>query len=129
MTVREATTSTSDEYVSLLSISGGHHGLAGTLTGRRGEPRIVKLDGHDIEIPLADHLLVVRNDDRVGMMALVTVTVAEAGVNIADMRLGRTPGGGTALAVITSDEPIPDVVRDRLVGQPGIVDVQVVNVD
>jgi len=129
MTVREATTSTSDEYVSLLSISGGHHGLAGTLTGRRGEPRIVKLDGHDIEIPLADHLLVVRNDDRVGMMALVTATVAEAGVNIADMRLGRTPGGDTALAVITSDEPIPDVVRDRLVGQPGIVDVQVVNVD
>src|SRR5688500_14246980 len=129
MTVREATTSTSDEYVSLLSISGGHHGLAGTLTGRRGEPRIVKLDGHDIEIPLADHLLVVRNDDRVGMMALVTAIVAEAGVNIADMRLGRTPGGGTALAVITSDEPIPDVVRDRLVGQPGIVDVQVVNVD
>ncbi len=129
MTVREATTSTSDEYVSLLSITGGDHGIAGTLTGRRGEPRIVKLDGHDIEIPLADHLFVVRNDDRVGMMALVTATVADAGVNIADMRLGRSPGGGTAMAVITSDQPIPDAVRDRLAGQPGIIDVHVVNVD
>ena len=126
--VRETTTSTSDEYVSLLSISGGERSIAGTLTGRRGEPRIVMLDGHSIEIPLADHLLVVRNDDRVGMMALVTATVAAAGVNIADMRLGRTPGG-TAVAVITSDEPIPLAVRDELVGQPGILDVRIVSAD
>ncbi|HVM07982.1 MAG TPA: phosphoglycerate dehydrogenase [Acidimicrobiales bacterium] len=127
MQVRESTTTVSDEYVNLISISGDKHSLAGTLTGRRGDPRIVMLDGHDLEIPLADHLLVVRNDDRVGMMALVTATVAEAGVNIADMRLGRSPGGGTALAVITSDQEIPAGVRERLAGQPGILDVVTVN--
>ena len=127
MQVRESTTTMSDEYVNLISLSGAQHSLAGTLTGRRGEARIVMLDGHDLEIPLADHLLVVRNDDRVGMMALVTATVADAGVNIADMRLGRSPGGGTALAVITSDQEIPTTVRDRLTGQPGILDVFIVN--
>jgi D-3-phosphoglycerate dehydrogenase len=84
-------------------------------------------DDHDLEVPLADHLLVVRNDDRVGMMALVTATVAEAGINIADMRLGRTPGGTTALAVITSDHEIPASVRERLAGQPGILGVHIVN--
>ena len=127
--VRESTTTVSDEYVNLVSLSGGGHAVAGTLTGKRGDARIVMLDGHDIEIPLAEHLLVVRNDDRVGMMALVTATVAEAEVNIADMRLGRSPGGGTALAVITSDQEIPASVRDRLSGQPGILDVQIVNAD
>ncbi|HEX4979377.1 MAG TPA: phosphoglycerate dehydrogenase [Acidimicrobiales bacterium] len=127
MQVRESTSTVSDEYVNLISISGDRHSLAGTLTGRRGEPRIVMLDGHDLEVPLADHLLVVRNDDRVGMMALVTATVAEAGVNIADMRLGRTRGGGTALAVITSDAEIPASVGERLAGRPGILDVVTVN--
>lgn len=125
--VREATTTAPEEYVNVVSIRGGAHSIAGTLTGKRGEPRIVMMDDHRLELPLADHLTVVRNDDRIGMMALVTATLAEAEVNIADMRLGRSPSGGTALAVITTDEPVPEMVRDRLAGQPGILDVSLVD--
>ncbi|MGI8794795.1 MAG: phosphoglycerate dehydrogenase [Acidimicrobiales bacterium] len=125
--VRETKTTSSHDYVNLIKVTGGEHSLAGALFGLKGEPRIVGLDGHAVELPLAPHLLVVRNDDRVGMMAMVTAAVAEAGVNIGDMRLGRTPGGGTALAVITSDEPIPSSVVDSLQGQPGIVGVHIVS--
>jgi hypothetical protein len=48
-------------------------------------------------------------------------------VNIADMRLGRSPAGGTALAAITSDQPFPEDLAERLAGQPGILDVRIVN--
>ena len=127
VSVSETSTSESDEYVNLLSLRGADHAVAGTITGARNEPRIVMIDDHSVELPLVANLLVVRNDDRVGMMALVTSAVAEAGVNIADMRLGRSPGGSTALAAITSDEPFPASLRDRLVDQPGILDVRIVN--
>ena len=125
--LRETKTTSSHDYVNLIKVRGGDHSLAGALFGLKGEPRIVGLDGHDVELPLAPHLLVVRNDDRVGMMAKVTAAVAEAGVNIADMRLGRSPGGGTALAVITSDEPIPATVTLALEGEPGILGVHIVS--
>ena len=127
VTVIETSTAESDEYVNLLSLRGADHAVAGTITGPRNEPRIVMIDDHQVELPLVANLLVVRNDDRVGMMALVTAAVAEAGVNIADMRLGRSPAGATALAAITSDEPFPNELRDRLSDQPGILDVRIVN--
>jgi D-3-phosphoglycerate dehydrogenase len=127
MQVRETKTTAATEYLNVVKLRGGEHGIAGTLFGLRGEPRIVQLDDHDVELPLAANLLVIRNDDRVGMMALVTAAVAEAGVNIADMRLGRSPSGGTALAAISSDGPFPVELRDRLEGQPGILDVRIVN--
>jgi D-3-phosphoglycerate dehydrogenase len=125
--VTESSTSASEEYVNLLSLRGPDHAVAGTVTGPRNEPRIVMIDDHAVELPLVANLLVVRNDDRVGMMALVTAAVAESDVNIADMRLGRSPSGGTALAAITSDQPFPPELRDRLAGQPGILDVRIVN--
>src|SRR5688572_18474816 len=90
VTVTETSTAESDEYVNLLSLRGDDHAVAGTITGPRNEPRIVMIDDHQVELPLVANLLVVRNDDRVGMMALVTSAVAEANVNIADMRLGRS---------------------------------------
>jgi len=127
MEVRETKSTTSHEYLNVVKVRGGGHGIAGTLFGLRGEPRIVMIDDHDVELPLAANLLVVQNDDRVGMMALVTATVAEAGVNIADMRLGRSPSGGSALAAITSDQPFPEDLAERLAGQPGILDVRIVN--
>ncbi len=124
--VRETSTTASHDYTNLVRVRGGEHSLAGAIFGPRNESRIVMVDDHDIELPLSDHLAVIRNDDRVGMMALVTSAIADAGVNIADMRLGRA-SEGTAIAVITSDEEIPSAVRDQLAGKPGILDVHIVN--
>jgi D-3-phosphoglycerate dehydrogenase len=124
--VRETNTTSAHDYVNLIKVRGGHHAIAGALFGLKGEPRIVMLDDHDIELPIAQHLLLVRNDDRVGMVALVAGALRDGGVNIADMRLGRSPVGPTALMVITTDQPVPSEVPQRLAGQPGILDVHVV---
>jgi D-3-phosphoglycerate dehydrogenase len=127
MEVRETKTTTPHEYLNVIKVRGGGHGIGGTLFGLRGVPRIVMIDDHDVELPLGANLLVVRNDDRVGMMSVVTAAVAEAGVNIADMRLGRSPEGGTALTALTSDDPFPAELAASIEGHPGILEVRIVN--
>jgi D-3-phosphoglycerate dehydrogenase len=123
--VRETKTSATHDYVNLVTIRGGDHAIAGTLSGLRSEPRVVMLDDHPIEMPPAGHLLLVRNDDRIGMIALVTTALAEAQVNIADMDVGRT--GTTALMVLATDQPVPTETVELLRGTEGILDVHLVS--
>jgi D-3-phosphoglycerate dehydrogenase / 2-oxoglutarate reductase len=120
--VRATTASASHEYVNLVSIRGGGRAVGGTLFAR-DEPRIVVLDEHEIELPFAPHLLVVRNDNRVGMVALVASALAGADSNIVDLHLGRSADGRTAIMVISLDEPVPHQVVAGLAGAPGILDV------
>jgi len=121
--VRETKTSTAQDYVNLVTLRGGEHSIAGTLAGLKSEPRIVMLDDHTIDIPPARHMLVVRNEDRPGMAGLAMTAVGDAGVNISDIHLGRSPAGEAALMVLSTDQPVPPAVIDELRGAPGIVRV------
>jgi D-3-phosphoglycerate dehydrogenase len=121
--IRETKTSSSHDYVNLIAIRGGDHSIAGTLTGLRGEPRIVMLEDHTVEVPPATHMLVVRNEDRPGMIGLVTSALGGAGVNISDIHVGRSPQGERALMVLATDQPVPDDLVERLRHEPGIASV------
>ncbi|HLY83980.1 MAG TPA: phosphoglycerate dehydrogenase [Acidimicrobiales bacterium] len=121
--VRATTSTASHDYVNLVTLRGGRHALAGTLFGLRGEPKIVMVDDHDIELPIARWMLIVRNDDRVGMVAFVAATIGEAGLNIVDLKLGRSRSGGTAMMAFSFDQPVPGDVTDKLSVAPGILDV------
>ena len=120
--VRSTTSTASHDYVNLITLRGGRHALAGTLFGLRGEPKIVMVDDHDIELPIARWMLIVHNDDRVGMVAYVAATIGDAGLNIIDLKLGRSRSGGTAMMAFSFDQPLPASVVDRLRGAPGILD-------
>jgi D-3-phosphoglycerate dehydrogenase / 2-oxoglutarate reductase len=124
--VRDTSTATVHDYVNLISIRGGDHGIGGTLVGLRGEPRIVMLDGHTIDLPPAKHMLVVRNDDRPGMIAFVSGALSDANINIDDMHLGRSERGEAALQVIATDVSVPAEVRDIIRAGDGIVSVHAV---
>jgi len=124
MAVSDWKTATSDDYRNKITLrSSCGHSLAGTLAGLRMEPRIVMVDDHDVEVPPSRHLLVVRNDDRPGMIGVVGTTVGNHGVNISNMALGRTKGGGSALMVLDTDGAVPQVVIDELRLLPGITGV------
>ena len=69
--VRETSTVTAHDYVNLITLRSGDHAVAGTLTGPRTEPRLVMMDDHTVEVPPAPHMVVVRNDDRAGMIGVV----------------------------------------------------------
>ncbi len=124
--VKESKNSTAHDYVNLITLRGDRHAVAGTLVGVRGEARLVMVDDHKVEVPPTRHMLVIHNDDRVGMIALVSGALAEARVNIANMALGKSPTGETALMVLATDGPVPAPVVERLVETPGILDVHCV---
>jgi len=124
--VRETRTSSAVDHVNLISLRGGEHALAGTLSGLRSEARIVAVDDHTVDIPPARHMLVVRNDDRPGMIGLVGSLLGRAGVNISDMDVGRSESGEAALMVLSTDQAVSAAVVDELLAAPGITRAQTI---
>jgi D-3-phosphoglycerate dehydrogenase len=121
--VRETTTSTAHDYVNLVTIRGGGHAVAGTLVGLSGQPRLVMVDDHTVDVPPADHMMVIRNDDRPGVIGRVGTILGEAGVNIADMDVGRSPAGESALMVIATTMSVPEDALTALRAAEGITSV------
>ena len=105
--VRESRSSSSSDYVNLVTVRGGGHSIAGTLVGRRAEQRLMAIDDHRFDVPPAEHMLMVKNDDRPGMIGVVGTMLGDAGVNIADMDVGRAATPGTATMLIAPTD------RDR----------------
>jgi D-3-phosphoglycerate dehydrogenase len=124
--VRETSTSTSHDYVNLITVRGGGRSVAGTLVGLSGQPRLVMVDEHTVDVPPADHMLVIRNEDRPGVIGIVGTILGDAGVNIADMDVGLGPSGESALMLIATSSPAPRDVVDRLRAADGIVSVHAV---
>ena len=128
LTWGEVSTVESPEYVNLITVRSGDHAVSGTLMtiGSRLETRIVTVDSHSVEIPPAASMLVVRNDDRPGMIGLVGVALGEANVSIVAMAVGPDPTTNTALMVISTSTPTPSAVIDRLRDTNGIEDIHLI---
>jgi D-3-phosphoglycerate dehydrogenase len=123
LAVRESTTTSARDFVNLVTLRGPDHAVAGTLAGVRAEPRIVMVDDHTVEVPPARHMLVVRNDDRPGMIGVVGLALGEAEVSISSMAVGPSAHASTALMVLSTDRPTPADVLERLARADGILDV------
>jgi len=67
-------------------------------------PRLTMLDGVDVEVPLdaLGTVLVIRNDDRPGVIGEVGTILGRHGINIGAFALGRAKGG--AVGVINLDQ-------------------------
>ena len=128
MTVSDSKTAHSPDYRNMISMrSSCGHSIAGTLAGLRMEPRIVMVDDHNVEVPPSKHLLVVRNDDRPGMIGALGTTLAAHQVNISNMALGRSRSGKAALMVVATDGPVPAAAIEALRAVPGIDAVDAVD--
>ena len=123
--VRETNCATSADFVNLITLRGGDRSLSGTLAGRRGAQRIVMIDDHNFDVPPADHMLVIKNDDRPGVIGIVGTLVGNAGVNIADMDVGAAADSPTAVMLIATTGEVGDEVLAQLRVAPGIISVDV----
>ena len=121
--VRGSSSAASVDYVNLVTVRGGGHSIAGTLSDRLGQHRIVTVDDYSCDLPPAMHMLVVHNDDRPGMIGVVGTTLGNAGVNIADMDVGRTSRPGSASMVLALTTAVPAAVIEALAATPGITSV------
>ncbi|MCS7082423.1 MAG: phosphoglycerate dehydrogenase [Bacteroidetes bacterium] len=126
--VRQELDSAVDNYTNLLELlyesTQERRLLAGTVFGK--DVRIVRVDEYPLELRPEGHLLFYHNLDRPGMLARVGAMLAEAGINIAALSLGRLAPGSAALTVIVTDQPISEAVQERLRGLEGVWDVRVV---
>jgi D-3-phosphoglycerate dehydrogenase/(S)-sulfolactate dehydrogenase len=93
--------------------------VSGTIVGKR-EPRLVRVDGLDIEAVPEGFMIVVHNNDAPGVIGNVGFTLGEARVNIAQFALARDRARGEALALVNVDSPASPEVLDRLRKLPNI---------
>ncbi|MHB8244277.1 MAG: phosphoglycerate dehydrogenase [Acidimicrobiales bacterium] len=119
----ESSTATTHDYVSLVTVRSGDHSISGTLAGPGKSPaeRIVMIDDHAVDVPFADNLLVVRNDDRPGMVGAVGSALGEAELSILSMAVGQSPVAETALMALSTDRPVSTELLARLRGSEGIL--------
>ncbi len=121
--VRETNCATAADFVNLITIRGGGRSISGTIVGRRGDQRIVAIDDHTFDVPPAASMLMVKNDDRPGVIGLVGTLLGNAGINIADMDVGRAAEPGTAVMLIAPTEAVPAEVIEALRRAAGIISV------
>ncbi len=130
MAVREVKSSSARDYVNLISVRGDASGrpthVAGTLYGKHDAPRIVGLDDHIVDVPPSSHMLVVRNSDVPGMIGTVGTILGRAGVNIADMDVGRSPQGEAAMMAISTSEAVPQATVDEIRASHGVIDAKAI---
>jgi D-3-phosphoglycerate dehydrogenase / 2-oxoglutarate reductase len=90
--------------------------VAGTLSGTKMVEKIIGINDYDIEVPIAEHHIVMLYTDRPGIVAVYGQKFGEAGINIAGMQIARRSAGGQALAVLTVDSPVPDEILAEVSG-------------
>ncbi len=101
--------------------------LAGTLFS--GKPRLVGIDGVELESELTPRMLFVRNKDTPGFIGSLGTALGRAGVNIANFNLGRARRGADAVCLVSVDEEIPAQVLGQIQALPGVVGVHALRFD
>ncbi|MFV0523081.1 MAG: phosphoglycerate dehydrogenase [Acidimicrobiales bacterium] len=119
----------SKDYVNRLTVAGERRSIGGTLIGLRDEARIIQIDDHLIDVPPTNYMLIVRNDDRPGVIGTMGMILGAAGVNIDNMDVGRGTSKGSAVMVIDTRGPVGDEVIEQLRAADGLLSVDVISLD
>jgi len=112
ISVHETKSSVSRDYVNLISLravtESGEVSVAGTLVGKRGGDRIVRVLDFDVDMAPAHYMAFFLYEDRPGVIGTVGSVLGTAGINIASMEVGRRSQGGLAVMGLTVDDPIAE---------------------
>ncbi len=112
-------------FTSLISVklhtNEGEHWVEGAIFEQAG-PRLVLLDGVTVEAPLEGTLVVIRNDDRPGVIGEVGTLLGQHGINVATLALGRGSGGAVSIYRIDRDPEMEHAVTDEVLADLDAVD-------
>jgi D-3-phosphoglycerate dehydrogenase / 2-oxoglutarate reductase len=103
--------------------------VGGTLTGQRQLEKLVEINGYDMEIAPAEHMVFFTYTDRPGIVGIVGQILGAQGINIAGMQVCRDARGGQALIVLTVDSALPPEVLDEITSSIGAVFGRAVDLD
>ncbi len=88
---------------------------AGTVFAKQ-HPRIVSIEGYQLEVSPEGHVLIVINKDVPGVIGKVGEILGAAKVNIARMGCGRHQAGGKAMLALNVDSPCAGEVLEAVRG-------------
>jgi len=122
--VAETTLERRGEYQTLLRLTvvtdRYEKSVAGTLLAEN-RPRLVEIKGIAVEADFAPHMLYVTNEDKPGFIGRFGMVLADAGINIATLHLGRAAPGGDAICLVGLDGPMPEPVLAHIRRLPLVV--------
>ncbi|HTZ55310.1 MAG TPA: phosphoglycerate dehydrogenase [Candidatus Acidoferrum sp.] len=126
--VRTAISRESDAspFRAALVVAAGDHRIVGTVLPHG--PRIVEIDGFEIDAVAEGTMLVTRHRDVPGMVGRIGTILGQANVNISTMQVARTVRGGEAMMVLDVDREIERSVVDAIARVDGMDDVRLVRV-
>lgn len=93
--------------------------ISGTLFAN-GKPRIVELNGVNIECEVDQHMIYAVNEDKPGFIGALGTLLGHYGLNVSNFSLGRHPKGGEAVALVGVDDEIPEIILDQLNALPHV---------
>ncbi|MFF4232667.1 phosphoglycerate dehydrogenase [Streptomyces sp. NPDC001820] len=130
--VRLTTSSESPDHRNVVTVrgtlsDGEEVAVSGTLAGPKHLQKIVAIGDYDIDLALADHMVVLRYQDRPGVVGTVGRILGEAGLNIAGMQVSRAEEGGEAVVVLTVDDTVPPSVLAEIAEEIGAASARTVN--
>ncbi|MDE2509252.1 MAG: phosphoglycerate dehydrogenase [Planctomycetota bacterium] len=99
---------------------------AGTLFGKQFV-RLVKLGPYRLDAHLDGTLLIFTHRDVPGLIGFIGTTFGRAGVNIAQMNVGREHAGGEAIGIVNLDSVPSAAALDEVKNHPDILSVSVIN--
>ncbi len=97
--------------------------VAGALFGSL--PRIVQVQDINFDAQLGENMLFVRNEDKLGFIGKLGMILGNAGINIGNFHLGRSPANGHALTLVEIDECCTDEVSQEIAAIEGVIQAKV----
>ena len=92
--------------------------VSGTVFG--AAPRIVEVNGVEMEASFAPNMVFTINEDKPGFIGALGATLGDAQVNIATFNLGRSAPGESAIALVAIDDPMPRAVLEKVSALPHV---------
>ena len=87
----------------------------------RSDPRIVRVNEFYVDSVPAGAMLIVRNQDKPGMIGRMGTVLGSKGINIGWMTLGRKSAGSDALVVFNLDQMVPPEVMEEIRRVPSVL--------
>ncbi len=91
--------------------------VAGTVAGPRDTEKLVAIDDLDLDLPLSEHMLVFAYEDKPGVVGVVGQVLGAAGVNIANMQVGRDAATSQALIALTVDSAVDAATVEKIAAE------------
>ena len=127
--VIESRSTRARDFTSLLSVklhtSDGERWVEGTVF-EHGGPRLVLVDGVPVEAPLEGNQIIIKNDDRPGVIGAVGTVLGRHGVNIANFALGRTAECAIGVVGVDDGDKVTAPVIAELRAIPAVMTAQLV---